>query len=426
MTDNQVFRILWLGVGCTFPLFAVDFLRYDNDQLRIHVAIPTAAMAIIAGLTVFASLMGNPRIGRQACLRRNELLVVGIGILFFFWHIFRLIPAIDSTVATREVAKVGLGVIYVLVVLITFPRDEEFLAKFWWITVWASACLLAFLIYQYAYVFRAAYLGTYLSEQSRSGKNQLGQFLVYVFPYAVTCLWSARRWVYPAIAALILAAGLIYSGSRGAWMAIFVGLLSLVPVVRKGRQSRGLPKFILVIVVIVVASVAALQEYVPVEELEFWRRLEYLYEPSSVPEYESYEVRWNVTKQAISVFLEAPLIGAGLTNIMYILDLLPHNDFLLILSELGIVGAIIFTAMVGIIVLDVKWGRWHNGAGGKMSWVALGSRGALISVLTFELTMDRIYTTPLFWIFLGLVLVAVDTERRKGMSRERVEIGIRR
>ena len=49
-------------------------------------------------------------------------------------------------------------------------------------------------------------------------------------------------------------------------------------------------------------------------------------------------------------------------------------------------------------------------------WVALGSRGALGGIVVFMSTMDRVYTTPAFWLVLGMVLVAGRGVKRKGST----------
>jgi O-antigen ligase len=364
-----------------------------------------------------ASLAKRRTIQRPALRSEVGSTLVVLALLLLIWHVFSAMRSDDQVLATREVVKLGLGLLSLWTALAFFPPEQQFLERFWRLVIWASAALMALLIYKSAFVFASPYLISEISVQTRVGKNQVGQYLAYILPFAIAYLWGTKQKVIALLPVLTLIIAWIYLGSRGAWIAVLVGLIFGLPKVSKARGFRVVTIYVALIIVVGLASWWILESYVPAENLEYSRRIEYFYNPAGVPEYNTYAVRWHRLTIFGDLFLTSPLIGVGLTNSGFRLGTLPHNDYLGILADLGIVGLGVFLLILGIIWANI----WPTGSRYQvegMSWVFLGNRGALVSVLTFMLTMDKIYTTTLFWVFLGVALVTSQAER---LSRKRAD-----
>lgn len=431
LTKSGLVKALWLLVAATFPLFSVEFARYNNLLLRMHVALPMLFMGLLVGLGALLIAGRQGRISRLLLGGKYARLVMVAGFLLWTWHVVEMARANDFPLALREVMKLGYGLVCAMLALLFFPRDERFMERFWKVAIWTSAALFVFLIYQYAVVWRSAYLGTYLDQASREGKNQMGSYLVYITPFALAYLQTTRWKFVASVPTLILTIALIYGGSRGAWLGVAAGLLSLTPVLARAYGIKRVAGFLVLAGIFVYLGIWSIQTYLGPGNYEFARRFMYLIDPSAAPELQSYEDRSDKLERVWEVFITSPFIGVGLTNTYF----LPHNDFVRIFSDLGVVGGALFLVVAGNLVLSVGHRRRnysnhqsspadfsinsragtpvHSSRAQRIWWVALGSRAAVIGALLFMCTMDRIYTTTAFWAVVGLALVAYEIEKKR-------------
>jgi len=411
LTDATVLRGLWLLLALTSPFFGVEFLRYNNEALRIHLAIPTVVHFAIVTTLFLGVLMRGGRFKRPEVLARKwgRLLFVLVT-AFLVWHVIGLARAFDFAYAGREVIKLGLGFLTFLTVAGFFPRDEQFLERFWQLAIWGAAGLLGYLIYLHGFVFMSPQLaGT--DRLGREGANQLTGQVVVVMPYAIAWLWGARHKVAVAVPLLVITAAWIYAGSRAAWIAVLISLVVMAFELRKRLGWRGVVSLALAIVVIGGASLWALDKFMPTEHLDFVSRAQYIYDPESVPELQTYEDRSERIVRALECCaVTSPLIGVGLTNTQAFSGL-PHNEYVSILGDLGLVGLVLF-ALILYAIFRCSWLGWAPSDGAAVWWVASGTHAVFAAVVIFFLTIDKFYTVQTFWVFAGLALVTREIERR--------------
>lgn len=414
MKDTSLLRWLWILLALTFPLFGVEFFRYNTASSRIHIAAPMMVLVVTVGVGLLAYLKRGSRIvhGPRVSDRRMMWLLI-LGYLFVIWHMVGVLQAKDSAVASREVYKIGLGLICFSVIVAFFPRDEDFLARFWTVAAWSTTVLLAYLIYESAFVYKAQYLISEVYERSNYAKNQLGGYMVYMFPFAVGYASTREQRILKWPPALILMIAMIYNSSRGNWVASAVGLLIAVGFVGKSLGRKRVLGMIGIVAVVVFASYVALESSVDVSRLEYHRRLQYFYDPDSVPEFDTWNSRSSRVMGALTEFTKSPIVGVGLGNTSIAMGTLPHNDYLLVLSELGVVGAGLLVSIIWIVLKSMKTVRAKT----DLTWVEFAWRAGLIGELIFMLSMDRVYSSTIFWVFIGLSLVAAEIESQRAVLR---------
>ncbi len=394
---------------------------------------------LLAPPLALVALAELPRGGSRAVTRPASLFGLG----FLTWQLLSSTWAASAAYADSVVAETGRGfLIFVFVVLIV--RSEARFQLVAGATVAASAALALVGVLQattgadfgeffgfgriklaqiYGDVFEARIAGPY------GDPNFFAQSLLLVLPLAIGLLWSARsrraRIAAGAAAAVILAA-IILTYSRGAALAL--GVLSFVVVAAFGVRNRRRALAILVLASLLfavlpsgfVTRLATVTEFLPGVVVE---------DPDS-----SFEKRRVVTTVAWLIFLDHPFLGVGVGNYAhhfqdYALRIgsdardylaategerqYPHNLYLELLAEGGLVGLSLFLGLVGTILGRLASTASSAGTSSRqvlVRAVGLGLVGYLISALFLHGAFQR-----LLWMFLAL---AVATDRLEGPEAE--------
>jgi O-antigen ligase len=211
---------------------------------------------------------------------------------------------------------------------------------------------------------------------------------------------SVASRVGASIAIIIPLIASVQTGSRGGLAAFMAGML-VFALPNRHLKSRFLPILIVgVVLLVIMAMVASNSEF-----LERW--------------YQSYYDRDLSTREimypaAIEMFLQRPILGwAGETwHLEFRLgrwdDADPHNLFLSLLLQVGLVGTIPFVVGLGLI--------------GRLAWKAKdGPLGLLplalfVTVLVFSMTVTTL-TSKTFWLMMAVALGAgEDVLRRQGKT----------
>jgi O-antigen ligase len=139
------------------------------------------------------------------------------------------------------------------------------------------------------------------------------------------------------------------------------------------------------------------------------------------------EGRWPIAKDTLRLITAFPLFGSGLgtyspallryqTSEFNLAWTLAHNDYLQILSELGVIGALIPAALMAAVLLKaVRTGLWSPTC--EVRYLALACVGGLTAILIHSLTQFNAYfpANAMAWSWIaGLAAslpVAVRTEK---------------
>jgi O-antigen ligase len=323
---------------------------------------------------------------------------------FLLWNLFRAGAAHDTSGAVREVFKLAVGMACLATVVCLAPRDARTLERMCEVLVWASAALMAVLIYQYAVVFGSPYLGSNLSEDTHEGKNQLAWYLVFVMPLVFAYLGMSPHKLRAVLPACVLTIAWIYIGSRGAWLSAASGIGGMVVLAAARDRSGALRKTVIALAMVGLVSAAAGWILVGVMDVapEYVSARIRSFNPSDPEWSDANALRVYLLKNAIHAFQEAPVVGAGLTNVR-VEGFVTHNDYLGILCETGLVGLLLFVGILGAAGGSLVLSGKSPASSAVESWGAWAARGSFLAV-TVSLLFINAYTTSAFWIFTGLAI----------------------
>jgi len=197
---------------------------------------------------------------------------------------------------------------------------------------------------------------------------------VAVLPMCLAGVVGGRRkWAWAAAVA-VLAAALVLSYSRGAFIAAAAGAMWFV--LRAGRAR--LPAFLLLTAGAVIGALVVPPEYV--------RRIAAISTGSS-----DLSIRWRFEAwdAAIQAVQTHPLLGVGPGNILLINPrrLHPHNTYLDVAAELGFPGLLAFLGIAALSLRDAF--RAHARAQRDQKVIALAVESALVA-------------TAVFWLFFSM------------------------
>ncbi len=168
--------------------------------------------------------------------------------------------------------------------------------------------------------------------------NNFGHFLVPFLLVTVAMATQAKGRAQLALygLAVVLGAELIMTETRGAWIAAMVGLVVVGAVL-----SRRLLAAVIVVPLLMVALVP------PVTE----RVASVLPDPAEARSESSLTWRFEHWTEVLPMVEESPITGVGLDETTRRTGKEPHNDFLLVLVEMGITGLAVFLWFLGAAVL---------------------------------------------------------------------------
>lgn len=420
-------RRLWLGIALTLPLLGVEMFRVVNglpgsDALSVHVPLPVILLAVIILTTVLAPRPTARATQRNASQRRLDPVLVILLYGLLLWHAGSALMARDAVLAIRELVKLTIGLGALCAVHRYFPRDRVFAKRFWTVALWSTIGITALLVFRHAFVFDSPYMGANVSTATRVGRNALMFFLSLVIPVALTRAWMAERRAVAGVGLAILLVGWIYAGSRGAWLSVALAFAVIIVLTQQGQGARKvakIPGMILVAALAVLGTWAVLTHYVDTPDAA--ARFSYIFDPSSAPDLNSYEARLGRAEGSWELFLGSPVMGVGMTNDASVAHEagvtggdVSHNDYVSILSELGILGFLLFVGFLWRV--GSRGWRIPRTAPQDLRWISVGVRGSFVALLVY-LNFANTYRSPWMWLFLGLFLVVKDFERTTEAAR---------
>lgn len=235
------------------------------------------------------------------------------------------------------------------------------------------------------------------------GANEMGAFSVMMALVCVGCIitcWNFKKWRYAFLLALFCTlVGLLYSYSRGGYLAFIVGFMVIF---FKYKDSKKLVMPILLIITIGLLNLPP-----SIEE-----RFSSIQPEKGQERDESAESRFVFWDLAFANFYKSPLFGYGYHTAQdprlnpFKMD--THNYFVKMLLERGLLGFITF-----IILLRVFWNlakrnlRWEENDA-MTNGLILGMCGVIMALVVGNMFGDRFSHYPIvtaLWVFIGLVSV---------------------
>lgn len=391
---------LALGLAAVALLTVVGF-RWPLLPLVVFAAlIPIEEAAVVEGfgtMSRFAALLflvayGLPRIGRLAFGA-----MPAAGWAFLAWAIVSIGWAIDLPTAWGQlVTLLQLFLIALLVADFVSQRPEIVRPVLWVYSLSAAAT---------AAISVAAFIGYGGDTRAAAIENQNpAQFAAVLLPAAVFGLYElasgSRRLIGAAVAGVTTVA-IVFSGTRGAWVALLLALLLvLLPQLRPRHRIAAISGLAVLFV--------ALYQIPGVPEL--------LVERVGTALSSGGAGRTDIWSVGATIYQSAPLLGVGYANfpIAYTADVVrvssvssytlsgaaPHNALVGTLVELGPIG-------LGLLVLFLVPLAVRRGWGPDAPVV----QAALVSLLSMALFLDVVGNRKQVWLVIGLAAGLVYLSR---------------
>ncbi|MFA5047975.1 MAG: O-antigen ligase family protein [Patescibacteria group bacterium] len=305
------------------------------------------------------------------------------GVAFYVWfHLLEGILFLSLCLLTqakiRKIswAVVGAGLIQAVLAIWQFANQEVVANKFFGLASHRPELAMDIVVENFFGRWLRAYGG--LAHPNILGGFLVGVMLIILFLYFTGGRQTINDWlkrIFLAVSLVIVEIGLFFSFSRSAWLSAIIGLIAFVlflilnksvdtnwPIKKDRKFFYDLTR---IIFYLVFTGIILLFIYQPLlsSRVASGGRLEQ----------RSNEERILYTQQAGQIISSHWLLGTGLGNYTYELsqsypqnngwELQPvHNIFILILSELGLVGLLAFLGVLATsMVLAIKRNRLFLG-----------------------------------------------------------------
>lgn len=360
---------------------------------------------------------------RRVDLKRGPTLIIGVLMAFLTISFFRGLMAAAPTRALAGVKAVTGGLLFFMIAEKVRLDDRVIEKLFLALYIWAC-CFLLFILrfilmtaqdYGFSIVYVVLNKVDYSTPLGRT--NYLASIALFLWPlvfFGTLMVSRGFQKILGIIALCALVGTLFLVFSRGALIAFGWALPVILSVgfyqfVRRSRYLRGLIVFSIVTTLLVGGiTIASWSWLKPIGEA-VWRLLT---SPSTWVEYRSAQARFQLWQNAVDAFVQSPLLGQGLYNVIDInpateIRLLVHNLPLQLLSETGVVGfslysLALFIAAFCLLKKFTKYRRTPTRAA-----LCIGVLAGLFVSLLHSMVEANFLTRDfdlLFWGILGLAL----------------------
>jgi O-antigen ligase len=248
--------------------------------------------------------------------------------------------------------------------------------------------------------------------------NDLALLFVVALPYAFFMLKGSRPLMQLMLVSSIglMLVGIVKTGSRGGFIGLLVvgGLILM----RGSKQARKYALAALVTGVILFAAVAP---------ASYWSRIStiYNYEQDYNFTMKEKNSRFAIWSTGLRIFASHPLTGVGIScfgiaHMKYSetgLDISPHNSFVQVATELGVIGLALFVTIIAVSVREARRVRRRFAASGEddgLLWLASAVEISFIGFVVSGFFLTHAYS-PIFCFITGMAaaLYARDRAGRK-------------
>lgn len=293
------------------------------------------------------------------------------------WKNYMLFPVIWLLTANNIKDKKTMMYLVILMVIGILGADYYFRSNLKWMNIW------------------------HFSEKARNqmtglfvylGANHYGAFFAHfvfiLIGFFIFEKKKIKKLVLLGIISLTIYC-IIYSFSRGAYIALLLGLFFI-----------GLAKERKIIVLLIVFLIFW-RTFVPIsvtERIDMTKNEEGQLEESSAKRVELWGIAWQM-------FQESPILGKGFNTFRTYTEWDTHNFYMKTLAELGILGLIAFLWLC-LFAFISGWKLYKESKDNFFKGLGLGFSACVISVMVTNAFGDRWSYLPLgayFWVFFGLV-----------------------
>lgn len=446
LAESQVVKIFSTSINWLNGIFS-------NSKLIVHIGELLQSISIYLSALLFICLslsqFANDKMGLAVillasffCWFSGKLLsaklklrgnfVDALVLLFFFINIIATFSSHYFAASLHGLAKLSVYILTYFLFCSQFKDRPQNQFTFASILLFSGIVLSLYGLYQYK--IGVAPLATWedpnIENQATriyatfNNPNLFAGFLLPITMLSAAFVfanWNLSKWFISILAILItalLTIALILTGSRGAYLGMFVGYASLFVVgLAKIWQLKTKQRFILpVLLLLVPIGIFAIFHYMP----GFEHRIASIF---AGREHSSNSFRLNVWLSSLAMFKDNWLIGVGVGNQAFCLayGLYMRSGFdalgtycvpLEIAVESGVLGLLTFSLIIVGLFYRAHLIFWaERDLSLYRKWLIVGSTVGLISLLAHGL-VDTVFFRPqiqfIFYFFVSLIIANTD------------------
>ncbi len=342
----------------------------------------------------------------RSLARRNTIAVriVPIEIRFLIFIAFSfltILPAVDFFRGLASLRNYIVGWIVLVLTLHYVKNSKQIRKLFWGLMIWG---VVLSLLQLYQVLQQGNILLTVLTKNihlSWGSSNYIAAFYAILIPLILSMIFtrgisSIAKGVL-LCATLLMIISMFLTGSRGAVVALIVGLIVLLWRFHSWRMTTAFLFFCGFAGVIIFS--------IPSSQIIWQGLVGYQTSPSVLSRIELWQ-------ESLRIFRLHPILGVGLGNINYHVQLAgtlfmrSHNLVLELLSETGIIGLLLFLSLlIGILRAQIK--NCQQIQGDFQKSLAWGILAGTITALTHSMVEPNISSymfSILFWLIVGISL----------------------
>lgn len=306
--------------------------------------------------------------------------VYALGIAFAVWSIISMFSAINYREGYYEVSRHLMNIILLFFVMTAISKEESQIIKLCKVLVIVSLFQSFVGILQYYDVAFTELPGANARPYGlMSNRNLFGSAQALMLPFVIYLLYKGGKFwkIISAAAIIFISISLLLSQTRSAWIggaAIFIVSLILVLIFSPVNRKKWIIGFIMAMLCVAgIVSIVLVADKEGNLKQSVKERTLSLTQPNSKnnESIENTQERFKIWNKTIKLIKDKPITGAGPGNWKinipaYGTDGLvwaygkfspdrPHNVYLLVASETGIPGAILYFGMwVTIVIIAFK------------------------------------------------------------------------
>ncbi len=377
------YRKGWYLFFLLFPLWVSRDVRISYRAFTIT---PSLFFLVPISISyIFSFFVGKRRFTKPFNLEFIVLFYIALLATGFYGYIQPGEPGFTRLIKITF----GFALYFLLSVGINGTGD---LMKMLKILLFSSLVLTGYLLFTNFFIHHRVVLGGNFWMPDSRGKNQLAIFLAILIPISLS-YWIHNKSVLGSLSVLAFSTALICTNSRGSLIAAVVGSLVLFIMSEKKRN------YLITFLVLTLSLTLFVIFIYPEPHRISNRLLSIIRFQETQPGYYSIYFRKLYAILSFDAFVNHPLGGLGLgklTDLLFFRS--PHNDYLWVLSEGGLLVFLPFVMFLSQFVRK-SFQLLSSKKNSPDRWIFEGIAGSLISILILFLSMDVHETLPVWFIF---------------------------
>jgi O-antigen ligase len=399
----------------------LDFLKDCFGDSRINILFFTGVLILLIWMPVeYGARYINTQVAGQVICGGLILILIReknetffkypLWAISFFWIAVLCFSFAFSIARLASLEELMRNILYISLPLIIFSwATSDNRIKLLSYTVLLTGTLVSSIA---IFGFLSDYIKTLIftpASSPLSRTNDLGAYMLLIFPLAISSFLyedkSPIEKVLYALASILSFITIILTFSRGIWLSIIIAIILVLILGRKILKKN----LIYIGIVAVLSAIPIIIKWESIVNRLLSLQNIFLNAENSI------EWRKSLLRGSLKIFEDHPVFGTGLNTFGYIYSLYqeragyfsinPHNYYLQLLTETGVIGFITFVVLA-LSILYMSFKAFANSEN-IFKGIALGLLvGIISSLIHISVDIDWSVTAIpiLFWVEVGLLI----------------------